>query len=147
MKESFGDLFAMAAQKVIVITTNGTLRSDGSLVMGGGCAKQAKIKWPEIPTRVGDLVRNHGNHTYFFTFPGYQAVVTMPTKYHWKDKSEIDLVRRSAIELKTLADENDWAEIYVPTPGCGLGGLDWNDVRPVLEPIFDDRFIIVGYSK
>jgi len=34
-------------------------------------------------------------------------------------------------------------KVYLPRPGCGYGYLDWEIVKKELEPILDDRFIVI----
>lgn len=29
-------------------------------------------------------------------------------------------------------------------PGCGYGGLNWPDVRPLLADLFDERFLVIA---
>jgi hypothetical protein len=48
VKELFGNLWEFDG--IIVITTNGFVKRDGTCVMGRGCAKQATIKLPGLPT-------------------------------------------------------------------------------------------------
>jgi hypothetical protein len=54
------------------------------------------------------------------------------------------MIRRSAEELRQLADQHGLESVVVPRPGCGGGGMRWQEVRPMLEELFDDRFIVVG---
>ena len=72
-------------------------------------------------------------------------VFTMPTKNNWRDKSDSALIKRSAEELVKLCDENDIKRCFLPCPGCTNGQLDYQkDVKPILESVLDDRFIVVG---
>ncbi len=34
-------------------------------------------------------------------------------------------------------------KVYLVRPGCGNGQLKWEDVKPLIAPILDDRFIVV----
>jgi O-acetyl-ADP-ribose deacetylase (regulator of RNase III) len=66
--------------------------------------------------------------------PGY--IINFPTKRHWKGKSRIEDI---ALGLKALTEEvrsRNIKSIAIPPLGCGLGGLVWNDVRPMIEAAF-----------
>jgi O-acetyl-ADP-ribose deacetylase (regulator of RNase III) len=63
-------------------------------------------------------------------------VINFPTKRHWRGKSRIADIRSG---LKALIDDVrrlGVRSIAVPPLGCGLGGLDWRDVRPMVEGAF-----------
>ena len=147
MKEATGDLFELAKGKVIVITTNGFVKNDGCAVMGRGCALQAARKWPELPKALGRELKQHGNKVFNFKVDGYKSLVTFPVKHKWFEEASLDLIRISALRLSNKADNWKWKEVFVPKPGCGNGGLDWEDVKPVLEEFLDDRFTIVDFVK
>jgi O-acetyl-ADP-ribose deacetylase (regulator of RNase III) len=60
-------------------------------------------------------------------------IVNFPTKRHWRNKSRIEDIDAG---LAALVDEIRRLEIHsiaIPPLGCGLGGLDWADVRPRIE--------------
>lgn len=35
--------------------------------------------------------------------------------------------------------------VLMPRPGCGNGGLTWEQVKPIIEPILDDRFTVMEF--
>jgi hypothetical protein len=60
------------------------------------------------------------------------------------DKAGLELIKRSAGELVLLADKYPgYLRICLPRPGCGNGQLEWRDVKQVIRPILDDRFVVV----
>jgi hypothetical protein len=60
-------------------------------------------------------------------------------------KARIDIIVQSAKELVKLADHNKWSKVYLPRPGCGAGELTWADVKPAIENILDNRFIVCTF--
>lgn len=65
-----------------------------------------------------------------------QLIINFPTKRHWKGKSRIEDI---ASGLEALVEEirrHNIRSIAVPPLGCGLGGLDWAEVRPMIEHAF-----------
>ena len=151
MLEEYGDLWEIPAD-VICITTNGDVNGRGNAVMGRGCAKQATERIPGIEKILGRKLKL-GNDVWILAGPEWEAnlyekwVVSFPVKHHWHKQASINLIRKSARELLVLSQAfPEWRRILIPRPGCGNGRLDWKDVKPVLEDVLDNRFIIVTWS-
>jgi len=145
MREIRGNIWDYLGEAVIVITTNGTVKKNGEAVMGRGCALEAKQRFPRLPLFLGDRLTLRGNHVHYFSrCLGLPDLVTFPVKHNWWEKADLALIERSCKELLKLAYDFNWEKIIVPRPGCGNGGLDWRDVKPVLERYFDDRFLVIS---
>jgi hypothetical protein len=139
MREVTGNIWDYLGSAIIAITTNGMVTSDGRAVFGRGCARQARERFPDLPQRLGSLLRKGGNHVQCLG----DGIVSFPVEETPWENPDLRLIRRSAEELCSLADRHCWQRVVVPRPGCGGGGLAWEDVRPCLEQIFDDRFIVI----
>lgn len=160
MKEEKVNILSSKVLKIadaICFTSNGIVKANGELVMGAGIAKQFRDRWELIAERFGALVQSYGNHVHFLKFMdppsgadgiNYRMIwiASFPTKHHWKNSSDLKLIERSAYEIvEHLKIAPSIKTIYLPRPGVGLGGLNWeNEVRPTLEYILDDRFIITS---
>ena len=121
------------------ITTNGVVNKLGYLVMGAGVAKLAKRRFRELPYLLGQKIDERGNHVYIIDEYG---MASFPTKHHWKDDSDINLIVQSCRELLHISKK--WDYVILPRPGCGLGGLAWNEVKPIISEILhQDKFIVV----
>lgn len=143
MTELIGNLW-LADADVRVITTNGTIKKNGQCVMGRGCAAEAKAKYPELPLLLGKHLKENGNVPQKFSLAD-DVLVSFPVKHHWFQMADIKLIRDSAIFLRAMAGTYGWHSVVMPRPGCGNGGLLWSDVRPVIEPILDDRFAVITW--
>jgi len=153
MKEVFGDIWDYHEKgNWIVITTNGTVKSNRECVMGRGIALQAKLKYPQLPLLLGKKIKEYGNFPHIFWGLG---LISFPVKHHWMDKADPVLISTSCMTLFTgvthllqlhysSTPDDSWdGSIYMVRPGCGNGGLLWKDVKPILEEYLDDRFIVV----
>jgi hypothetical protein len=148
------DLFGWAPPgrpvDAICVTTNGNVNRHGEAVMGAGCALEAKTRWPGLAKDLGHRLDRDGNHVYAFNAEDYDDnlrfdwLVTFPVKHDWDDNAVPALIVASAGELIALTRALDWRVVLLPRPGCGNGNLDWDrQVRPILEPILDDRFYVL----
>ena len=148
MTEEYGDLWDVAKRAdAVVVTTNAFVKRNGKAAMTAGCALEAAERWPWLSKVVGDRLKRHGNHVHaVWDGISEQWIVTYPVKVHWRDDADLDLIQRSAQELKDLADRLDWRRVVLPRPGCGYGRRDWKDVEPLLGAL-DDRFVVVTWKE
>ena len=143
MKEVIGDIWDYQADYVC-ITTNGYVKVNGAAVMGRGVAKQAQERFPGIEFSLGQKLRAEGNHIYLILVQNQKIIITFPVKHHWREKADLSLIKASTDQLLALA--TFWVEegtsFVLPRPGCGNGGLSWEQVRPIVEVLPDNVHII-----
>jgi hypothetical protein len=139
MFEAVGDIWNYADSAVIVITTNGSLTRDGRAIFGRGVARQAAGKYPDLARKLGSLLKNEGNQV----FDLGNGIVSFPVEETPWSLPDLRIISRSAQELRQLADYSGWRKVIVPRPGCGGGGLAWEDVRPLLSLWLDERFVVI----
>jgi hypothetical protein len=145
MKEVSGDIWGYHAQnKWIVITTNGVVNAQGKAVMGRGVAREAAMKFSDLPRRLAERLNTHGNHVFVF---GPYRLITLPVKHQWFERADMQLVARSVQELIVVARALDARPVYMVRPGCGNGQLNWVDVHPTLVNILDNNFVVVERSS
>jgi hypothetical protein len=127
----------------LCITTNGTIKQDGRGVMGRGVAAQLLAYLLPAQTLLGQHLQRYGNSVGFLQWrAGSPAIVVFPVKHQWHEKADPALIRASAYDLLQLAGALRWQRVVLPRPGCGNGGLRWEDVRPILQ-VLDNRFTVV----
>ncbi|HIJ82420.1 MAG TPA: ADP-ribose-binding protein [Desulfuromonadales bacterium] len=140
MLETVGDIWVYTGTGPIAITTNGSVTPDGRAVFGRGVAKQAALRYPALAYKLGRLLTDKGSHV----FDLGNGIVSFPVEETPWSLPDLRIIARSAEELRQLADFSDWQRIIVPRPGCGGGSLAWKDVKPLLAPCFDERFIVIS---
>ena len=137
MIETTGDIWEYSGKRWIIITTNGTIKRDGTCVMGRGIAEQAKDRYPELPKLLGDYIGKFGNKI----MPWWnKSLITFPVKHNWWEDADLKLIEKSCQELAEFLGPSPGAMVR---PGCGNGGLSWSTVKPILEKYFSDNILIV----
>lgn len=113
----------------------------------GPQAFEAKRKWDGLPLQIGLHILHHGNVVGLFQcYAPDTLLFTFPVKHEWHQKADLDLIRRSAEQLVVEVSKlTKRGPVVLPRPGCGNGHLSWDTVRPVLEPILDDRFHVITF--
>jgi len=149
--EVHGDFWTYGPVHARGITTNGVRRASGRAVMGRGVARQALDRYPDIDLVLGHELRA-GNHVYILkagraqaSTAGQPILFSFPVKHHWREPADLNLIIRSANELVQITNELEWHRVLLPRPGCGNGGLDWQQVGPVLQQVLDDRFHVITW--
>ncbi len=65
-------------------------------------------------------------------------VINFPTKRDWRANSRYEDIEAGLKALVSDVRRLGITSVAVPPLGCGLGGLDWNRVRPMIEKAFVD---------
>jgi hypothetical protein len=114
--------------------------------MGRGVALVAKTLFQGLDRRLGSLIRERGNHVHYLgTWTGTGEtpynLFSFPVKHNYWEKASLALIKESVEQLAFQAVP--FETIVMVRPGCGNGGRGWSVVKPILEPLLDDRFLIV----
>jgi O-acetyl-ADP-ribose deacetylase (regulator of RNase III) len=109
-------------------------------VMGKGIALMFKEAFPENFRAYADACKNREIRvgSVFVTerhnwVGGPKWIVNFPTKQHWRNPSKIEWIKEGLQDLKRFLIDNNVRSIALPPLGSGNGGLDWKNVRPIIE--------------
>ena len=149
MKECRGNMFSYLGRMKfrLFITTNGFVKNDGTAVMGRGNAAQAVRVFREeyeinLPEVLGNSLKSRKNIVSHLTAQLY----SFPVKEHWADRANMRLIKRSVSSLKEMIKENPNLVYILPRPGCGNGNLKWKNVKPLLEDLPDNVWVICDWN-
>lgn len=143
-----GDLLAAPAEALVnAVNTVG--------VMGKGIALQFRRTFPEmfaayeVECRAGKIrigmmhVFDRGE-----SVGRGRWIINFPTKRHWRERSRLADVESGLSDLVVVIQQFRIESVAIPPLGCGLGGLDWDDVRPRIEmafaPLANVRVLLYG---
>lgn len=114
--------------------------------MGKGLAKQFAEHYPlyalDYKERCSHGYVKPGMVSMYYLGNGKFAV-TFPTKQHFRAASKYSYISTGLQALKNELDviELGYIQIAMPRIGCGLGGLDWSAVKPLIQNYLDDFHI------
>ena len=131
------------------------LREDGYLilvnpvniggVMGAGLAKQFKDRYPDMFKKYKEMCYKGeleiGQPTVIHV--SGCGVMLFPTKRHWSEPSELEFIEEGLAQIAHDYAGNPMNTFAFPKIGCGLGGLDWKDVKPMIENYLDGQDVVI----
>lgn len=113
-------------------------------VAGAGLAKQIANKWP-VAT---DQYRNACKKGLVKTgkmlvvpntqVPGPEYIINFPTKRDWRHPSEYQYIQDGLQDLSLVITTMKLESVAIPPLGCGLGGLMWDRVEPLIIATLKD---------
>ena len=107
-------------------------------VMGKGIALQFRHAFPENyevyrrACRNGDVKPGHMLAVPTNRLENPRYIINFPTKRHWKGKSKIEDIKSGLVDLVAFLRREQIQSVAIPPLGCGNGGLNWSDVRPLI---------------
>jgi hypothetical protein len=142
---------------LLIFTSNGVVKRDGTLVMGRGIAKLVRDFYPGIDRVFGRRVKTYGNRPFIVKIegrvsPSPRFVMSFPTKHHWRGRSSLLLIKES--REKAVKELEDWREllsregvrrVLCPIWGTENGSLSLEDVREELQ-LFKEQVEELGFK-
>jgi len=141
-----GDMFFSRLQTLTVsVNTVG--------IMGKGLASRAKYQFPDVYVVYQDVCRNKtlqmgkpylykresavdlalADEPSTLQKPNLETwFLLFPTKGHWKEKGDINGIEKGMQWVRENHQQEQIKSLALPALGCGLGGLEWHDVGPLL---------------
>ena len=128
-----GNLFLSSAEALVnTVNTVGT--------MGKGIALQFKDLFPHNfkvyaenckneNVHIGKMLVVKDNNSEY----GDKIIINFPTKKHWRQPSKYEYISEGLKDLRRVIVENNIHNIAMPPLGCGNGGLDWEQVKTLIE--------------
>jgi O-acetyl-ADP-ribose deacetylase (regulator of RNase III) len=127
-----GDIFKEEADAIV-----NTVNCVG--VMGRGIALQFKKYFPdnfrvyEAACKRKEVVPGKMFVHETGSLIGPKYVINFPTKRHWRGASRMEDIESGLQDLAKVIAKLHIKSIALPPLGCGLGGLDWSEVRGRIE--------------
>lgn len=105
-------------------------------VMGKGLALQFARRYPQILSRYREACRTRElrpGAILRHPLASGRVIVSFPTKDDWRNPSRIEWIDTGLATLARSIQRHGHTSAAIPPLGCGLGGLRWADVRPLIE--------------
>ncbi len=132
-----GDIFISNAQALVnPVNTAGA--------MGKGLAAKFKKNYPEnyeayrAACKLGEVGMGKMFITEFHKDNEIHYIINFPTKKHWRSKSSMVDIETGLQGLVAEVRSRSIHSIAIPALGCGLGGLDWDEVSVKIQKAFSE---------
>lgn len=108
-------------------------------VMGKGIALMFKERFPanfkayKSACKKGEVQTGKMFVTETGELSGPKYIINFPTKNHWRYPTELQWVKDGLADLLKVINQKKITSIAIPPLGCGNGGLDWKQVKPLIQ--------------
>lgn len=110
-------------------------------VMGAGLALQFRKRFPKNYYVYKIMCENYsiGIGRPMFCKEGGKVIIDFPTKYHYRNKSKLEDIDKALCAIPEILNKIFNGTIPIkntiafPAIGCGLGGLEWSQVKNLIE--------------
>lgn len=108
-------------------------------VMGKGIALMFKERYPENfhayteACKAGEIRIGRMFVTATAELSDPRWIINFPTKQQWRQPSRLEWIEAGLRDLARVVREKGIHSVALPPLGCGNGGLDWHDVRSLIE--------------
>jgi O-acetyl-ADP-ribose deacetylase (regulator of RNase III) len=103
-------------------------------VAGKGLALEFKKRFPSWFSDYAYACKNQlicPGDAYYYKHDGI-VFYSVATKDGWKNPSRLEWVSSGLAELASDICKSKYPSVAIPALGCGLGGLAWADVEPLI---------------
>ena len=106
-------------------------------VMGKGLALEFKKRYPKVNSIYErDCERGEflpGSVRYYQSDDKAHLIACFATKNHWREQSKYSFISTGLVKIQWLISQGKITELAIPAIGCGLGGLEWGNVKMQIE--------------
>lgn len=141
-----GNIFDSPAQ--VIVNTVNTVG-----VMGKGLALSFKQRYPDMFERYKTACEKKqlAIGKLMLVYEPDHWLLLFPTKENWRHPSKLEYIEKGLMKFSNTYADKNITSIAFPKLGCGNGGLDWEDVKPLMEkylkPLPIDVYIYIGDLK
>ncbi|ELR97587.1 macro domain-containing protein [Gloeocapsa sp. PCC 73106] len=105
-------------------------------VMGAGLALEFKLRFPQMYAEYVSQCRKKGitvGKVNFYRNDDEPHIINFPTKNHWKYPSQLEWIETGLQDFAAKYQEWGITSIAFPRLGCDRGGLNWSQVKLLME--------------
>lgn len=123
-----GDIFTSPAQ--VIVNTVNTVG-----VMGKGIALSFKKAYPEMYKAYREACEDNTFHMgkLMLWREIDHWILLFPTKENWRNPSKLEYIEQGLKKFVENYMKMSINSIAFPRLGCGNGGLNWQEVKPLME--------------
>lgn len=123
--------------------------------MGKGIALQFKERYPKMYLEYKRLCKEGKfslGEVFIYENGNSEFVFNLGTQKSWRVKADLNAIKTALENMLLFASKNNIEQIALPKIGAGLGGLNWIDVKDIIDKVaFQypniDLYVIENYKK